>query len=88
MVEDIVDRKDNAVIEKLYDRLVGRFSKEDICDTETGELLLASDQYITEDMAKKIVDAGVKQAYIRNTFTCESTHGVCQMCYGRNLVHS
>ena len=86
LVEDIVDRKDNAVIEKLYDRLVGRFSKEDICDPETGELLLASDQYITEDMAKKIVDAGVKQAYIRNTFTCESTHGVCQMCYGRNMA--
>ncbi len=85
-VEDLVDRKTNTVIEPLYDRLVGRYSKEDVINPETGEVIVESDTYMTEDIAKKIVDAGVTGMYIRSPFTCKSTNGVCVKCYGKNMA--
>ena len=85
-VEDLVDRKTNTVIEPLYDRLVGRYSKQDVVNPETGELIVESDTYMTEDIAKQIVDAGVTGMYIRSPFTCKSTNGVCVKCYGKNMA--
>ncbi len=85
-VEDLVDRKTNTVIEPLYDRLVGRYSKQDVINPETGELIVESDTYMTEDIAKKIVDAGVTGMYIRSPFTCKSTNGICVKCYGKNMA--
>ena len=86
LVEDLVDRKTNTIIEPLYDRLVGRYSKQDVYDPETNELIIASDTYITEELAKKIVDAGITQMLIRSPFTCKSVNGVCRMCYGKNMA--
>ena len=86
LVEEIVDRKNNTVIESLYDRLVGRYTKDEIVDPETGEVLVDADTYMDEALAKKVVNAGVKQAYIRNAFTCDSTSGICRKCYGRNMA--
>ncbi len=85
-MEDLVDRKTNTIIEPLYDRLVGRYSKQDVYDPETNELIIASDTYITEELAKKIVDAGITQMLIRSPFTCKSINGVCRMCYGKNMA--
>ncbi|UNT95408.1 DNA-directed RNA polymerase subunit beta' [Allobaculum mucilyticum] len=85
-VEDLVDRKNNTVIESLYDRLVGRYSKQDVHHPVTGELIVASDTYMTEDIARKIVDAGVTGMYIRSPFTCKSTNGICRKCYGKNMA--
>ncbi|MCF0245736.1 MAG: DNA-directed RNA polymerase subunit beta', partial [Ileibacterium sp.] len=65
-VEDLVDRKTDTIIEPLYDRLVGRYSKQDVFHPETNELIIESDQYITEEKAKEIVDAGVKGMLIRS----------------------
>jgi DNA-directed RNA polymerase subunit beta' len=85
-VETLVDRKTNTVIEPLYDRLVGRYSKQDVVNPETNEVIIESDQYITEDLAKKIVDTGIEGMYIRSPFTCKSTNGICRMCYGKNMA--
>ncbi len=85
-VEDLVDRKTDTIIEPLYDRLVGRYSKQDVVNPQTGEMIIESDKYITEDIAQKIVDAGVKGMYIRSPFTCKSTNGICRMCYGKNMA--
>ena len=86
LVKDIVDRKDNTVIEHLFDRIVGRYSKQDVEDPKTGELIIASDEYITEPIANKIIDAGIKEMLIRNTFVCDSTYGVCAKCYGKMMA--
>ncbi|WP_289219918.1 DNA-directed RNA polymerase subunit beta' [Ileibacterium valens] len=86
LVEDLVDRKTDTIIEPLYDRLVGRYSKEDVYDPKTNELIIESDKYITEDLAHKIVDAGITQMLIRSPFTCKSTNGICRMCYGKNMA--
>ena len=86
LVEDIIDRKNNTIVESLYDRLVGRYTKDAIVHPETGEIIVDADEFIDESLARKAVDAGVKQAYIRNTFTCACTTGVCKKCYGRNMA--
>ena len=85
-VEDLVDRKTNTVIETFQDRIAGRYSKQDVFDPNTGELIIASDEYISDEMAKKIVDAGVTGMYIRSVFTCKSRTGVCRKCYGKNMA--
>ena len=85
-VETLMDRKTNTVIEPLMDRLVGRYSKQDVTDPNTGELIIASDEFISDEIAKRIVDAGIEGMYIRSAFTCKSRHGVCRKCYGRNMA--
>jgi DNA-directed RNA polymerase subunit beta' len=86
LVEDIIDQKNNSVIEKFYDRIVGRYTQQPITDPKTGEVIVDADQYITDELAQKCVDAGVKQAYIRNVFTCEAANGICRKCYGKNMA--
>ena len=85
-VEAIVDRKTNTIIESLFDRLVGRYSKQEITDPKTGEVILESDEFITDALAQKVVDAGVEGMYIRSAFTRKSIYGVCKKCYGRNMA--
>ncbi len=85
-VSDIKDRKNNSMIESFYDRIVGRFTAQQILDPNTGELIIDADEYITDDIASKIVAAGIEEAYIRNVFTCESTKGICRKCYGKNMA--
>lgn len=86
LVEEIVDRKTNSVIEGLYDRLVGRYSKETIIDPVTKEVLIEEDEFINEATARRIVAADVRKMLIRNVFTCDSTYGICKRCYGRNMA--
>ena len=74
------------VIEELVERITGRFSLEEIRHPETGELLVAADELIDEDIAAKIIAAGINEVTIRSVLTCKSRHGVCIKCYGRNLA--
>ncbi len=74
------------VIEPLYDRLVGRLAFEAVTHPETGAVLVEKEELITEDQAKVIEDAGVEGVTIRSAFMCNTKHGVCQKCYGRNLA--
>ncbi len=85
-VEDIKDRKNNSMIESLFDRINGRYAAREIVNPETGEVIVGADEFITDELAKKVVDAGVTSAYIRNVFTCESASGICRKCYGRNMA--
>ncbi len=85
-VAEIVDRKTNSSIEPLYDRLVGRFAKEAIIHPKTGEVLVEEDEYMDDNKARKVQESGVKEAFIRNVFTCDSTYGICKKCYGRNMA--
>lgn len=85
-VTEIVDRKTNSVIEGLFDRLVGRYSKETVIHPVTKEVLIEEDEFIDDETAKKIVDAGISDMHIRNVFTCDSTYGICKKCYGRNMA--
>ena len=74
------------VIESLEDRLAGRFVSEDVVDPKTGEVIVATNEMITDETAKKIVKAGITEVSIRSVFTCNSRHGVCAKCYGKNMA--
>lgn len=85
-IEEIVDRKTNTVIEPIVDRLIGRYSKQEVIDPKTKEVIIGSDEFIDEDIAQKIAAAGIEGMYIRSAFTCKSMYGVCKKCYGRNMA--
>ncbi|ARI75406.1 DNA-directed RNA polymerase subunit beta' [Halobacillus mangrovi] len=74
------------VIEPLIDRLIGRTAFQTIKHPETGDVLASRNEVIFEDAAKQIVDAGIEKVVIRSAFTCNTKHGVCKKCYGRNLA--
>ena len=76
----------NEMIEPLYDRILGRYTMKSVFDPKTGDRIVGKNVLIDEDMAQKIVDAGVKTVTIRSAFTCNTEHGVCERCYGRNAA--
>ena len=86
VVRDFINDKTGAIIEPLYDRILGRFTNKKIIHPETKEVICDKLTYITESIADKIVDAGIKEVEIRTTLTCNTHNGVCQKCYGRNLA--
>ncbi|MBO7571948.1 MAG: DNA-directed RNA polymerase subunit beta' [Bacteroidales bacterium] len=79
-------KDDGELIESLYDRILGRISVHDIFHPQTNELIVASGEEITEDIAKTIADSPIEKVEIRSVLTCESQRGVCAKCYGRNLA--
>src|SRR5699024_11234140 len=76
----------SEVIEPLVDRLVGRTAFEDIVDPTSNETIVSKGEIMTEDQAKQTVSAGIEEVVIRSVFTCNTKHGVCKQCYGRNLA--
>ncbi|HBV23450.1 MAG TPA: DNA-directed RNA polymerase subunit beta' [Jeotgalicoccus sp.] len=76
----------SELIEPLIDRLEGRYVKETVRHPETNEVILGSNELITPDIAKEIVNSGLEEVYIRSAFTCNTRHGVCERCYGKNLA--
>ncbi len=83
-VEEIKDGSE--VIERLDERIEGRYAMEDIIHPETKEVLVSAGDIISTDMAQEIVALGMKSVYIRSVLTCKTKHGVCMRCYGRNLA--
>jgi len=79
--------KDNEdIVEPLYDRILGRVSLHDIYDPLTDQIIAKGGVEITEEVAKKIEEAGIETVEIRSVLTCESKRGVCVKCYGKNLA--
>jgi DNA-directed RNA polymerase subunit beta' len=74
------------IIEHLEERLIGRYARKSVRNPETNEIIAGENELITEDTAKVIVDAGVEEVWLRSAFTCNTRHGVCKKCYGRNLA--
>ncbi len=89
-VYDITEGKE--MIEKLSERLTGRFLLEDFYDTD-GNLVASKDEMITEEKAQVVADMvnarenpADRRIKIRSLLTCNSEHGVCIKCYGANLA--
>ncbi|MBQ7631892.1 MAG: DNA-directed RNA polymerase subunit beta', partial [Paludibacteraceae bacterium] len=72
-------------IASLTLRILGRVSVHDIHDNE-GNLIVAAGEEIREAQCEAIEAAGIEEVVIRSVLTCESKHGVCAKCYGRNLA--
>jgi DNA-directed RNA polymerase subunit beta' len=74
------------IIEALRERIVGRYALDPIRHPITGDLIVAANEEITEDIADRIDEAGIEAVTLRTVLTCEAKHGVCRKCYGRNLA--
>ena len=79
-------KKNEDVVQTLYERILGRVALNDVYHPITGELLCAAGQEITESIAEAIEKSPLEQVEIRSVLTCEARHGVCAKCYGRNLA--
>ena len=75
------------IIQTLGERILGRVTQEDICDPYTDEFIVGVDTELNEGHVAKIEAAGVQKVKIRSVLTCNSKHGVCSRCYGRDLAH-
>ena len=78
-------KKNEEVVETLFERVLGRTAVHNVYHPLTGELIVESGQELTEELARKIEDSPIEQVEIRSVLTCESKKGVCAKCYGRNL---
>ena len=85
-VHELIDERDNSLIESLADRILGRYSAKKIINPETKEVIIEAGELINENIVNKIQAAGLKEIEIRSVLTCKCENGVCQKCYGRNLA--
>ncbi len=85
-VHELIDERDNSLIESLADRILGRYSAKKIINPETKEVIIEAGELINENIVSKIQAAGLKEIEIRSVLTCKCENGVCQKCYGRNLA--
>ena len=76
----------NQVVEKLEERLVGRYSLNDIVNPETNELIVDTNTMINDKIAAEIVAAGIEKVTVRSVIGCRTKHGVCAKCYGMGLA--
>ncbi|MCD7709916.1 MAG: DNA-directed RNA polymerase subunit beta', partial [Porphyromonadaceae bacterium] len=81
-------KNNEEVVASLSERILGRVSVHDVQHPLTGEVLVHAGEEITEEIAKKIEESPIERVEIRSVLTCESKHGVCAKCYGRNLATS
>src|SRR5574344_1758144 len=79
-------KKGEDIVVSLAEKILGRTSVHDIYDPHTDELIASAGEELTEAICKRIEDAGIEEIEIRSVLTCESKHGVCAKCYGRNLA--
>ena len=76
----------DEIISTLGERILGRVSVHDVIDPATGDVLVQAGEEITESKAAAIEASSIESVEIRSVLTCESKHGVCMKCYGRNLA--
>ena len=79
-------KKNDEVVESLYDRILGRTTVHDVYNPLTGKIIIAAGEEIAENFAKTISENPIESVEIRSVLTCESKNGVCGKCYGRNLA--
>ncbi|HRY38130.1 MAG TPA: DNA-directed RNA polymerase subunit beta' [Smithellaceae bacterium] len=75
------------MIETAGERVLGRVALQEIKDPFTDEVIVKANEAIDEALAEKIDRAGIERVNIRSVLTCRAKHGVCAMCYGRDLAH-
>lgn len=82
-------RDGNEVIERLEERILGRFALQDVVHPETGKVIVKANEEIDENKLPEVIEAIKRynaKVAIRSVLTCKTRYGVCAKCYGRNLA--
>ncbi|MEE9272946.1 MAG: DNA-directed RNA polymerase subunit beta' [Robiginitomaculum sp.] len=74
------------VVVSLGENMLGRLVAEDVRDPRSGEVMFPANTYIDEDIAAQVDESGLQDIVVRSPLTCETTHGICAACYGRDLA--
>jgi len=77
--------QNGSEIESLENRIVGRYTAETVVNPKTKKEIIGADEFITNELAKEIVNAGITKVQIRSLLTCKAKTGVCAKCYGRDM---
>ena len=80
-----IRRSDDIGGQAMRGRLIGRAAGADVSHPESGDLIVARNEEIDEDIVELINQAGIDEVYVRSPMTCELQHGICGLCYGRDL---
>jgi len=73
------------VVEALRERILGRVVALDVVDPESQETLFEAGTLLDEEKVERIEAAGVDEVKVRTPLTCDTRHGLCAKCYGRDL---
>ena len=74
------------IVDKMVDRIAGRYAYEDIINLNTGEIIVHKNEMITDEIAHILEENDIKEVKFRSVLECKATHGVCSKCYGKNLA--
>jgi len=80
-----INRKDDIAGQSMFERIIGRCAAKDVHHPETGELIVARNEMIDEDIGDIIQNSGIESVSVRSPMTCALIHGICALCYGRDL---
>ncbi len=80
-----IHRADDVAGQSMYDRVIGRVASLPVYHPDTGELIVDRNQMIDEEVAEAIQTLDVPEVQVRSPMTCSLIHGICALCYGRDL---
>ena len=80
-----IRRSDDIAGQNMYERIVGRCAARDVHHPETDELIVGRNEMITENIAEVIQNSAIEDVWVRSPMTCSLIHGICALCYGRDL---
>ena len=80
-----VSRSDDVAGQSIEERIVGRCASEDLFDPDSDELIVGRNEIIDEEIAAAIQNSSAEEVEVRSPLTCDLIHGVCALCYGRDL---
>ncbi len=102
VVQDVIVREDDCgtgqsiglsefidneeILDDAVNRLIGRYTMEQVYHPESGEVIIEANTLITEEMSRQIAELGISEVRFRSVLTCKTRHGVCVKCYGRDLA--
>ncbi len=81
-------KEGDKILIALSTRLMGRVVAQDVVHPQTKEVLATRNTPISEELARKIENAGIEEVIVRSPLTCEAARSVCQHCYGWSLAHA
>ncbi len=74
------------IIESLGDRILGRVVARDVIRDNSDEILVPAGTMIDEKWVERIEELGIDEVKVRSPISCETRHGICAQCYGRDLA--
>ena len=82
----LIRREQDIAGQNIYERIIGRCIAQDLVDPDTGEIILRHNEMIDEEAAERIqTTSSIKEVSVRSPMTCALVHGICALCYGRDL---